>query len=54
MPAVNPLEIENSFGKTKVPDMTGEVNLTSKFGGLTTGKLDNVDEMLNWIIRREP
>ena len=45
MPAVNPLEIENSFGKTKVPDMKGEVNLTSKFGGLTTGKLDNVDEI---------
>jgi hypothetical protein len=43
MPAGNPLEIENSFGKTTVPDFKGEVNLTSKFGGLTTGKLDNVD-----------
>ncbi|MBS1599835.1 MAG: hypothetical protein JST75_16535 [Bacteroidetes bacterium] len=45
MPAVNPLNIENSFGKTTVPDLTGEVNLTSKFGSLTTGKLDNVDEI---------
>lgn len=45
MPAVNPLEIENSFGKTTVPDLKGEVNLTSKFGSLTTGKLDNVDEI---------
>jgi hypothetical protein len=45
MPAVNPLHIENSFGKTKVPDLSGEVNLTSKFGGLTTGKLSKVDEI---------
>jgi len=44
MPAVNPLNVENSFGKTTVPDLKGEVNLTSKFGSLTTGKLDNVDE----------
>jgi hypothetical protein len=45
MPAVNPLEIENSFGKTTVPDLKGQVNLTSKFGSLTTGKLDDVDEI---------
>jgi len=45
MPAVNPLNVENSFGKTTVPDLKGEVNLTSKFGSLTTGKLDNVDEI---------
>jgi hypothetical protein len=45
MPAVNPLEIENSFGKTNVPDFKGSVSLTSKFGGLTTGKLDNVDDI---------
>ena len=34
MPAVNPLNLENSFGKTTVPDMKGQVNLTSKFGSL--------------------
>ena len=45
MPATNALNIENSFGKTKVPDFNGQVNLTSKFGGLTTGKLANVDEI---------
>jgi len=45
MPAVNPLEIENSFGKINVPDFKGQVSLTSKFGGLTTGKLDNVDDI---------
>ncbi len=45
MPAGNPLDIENSFGKIKTGDLKGEVSLTSKFGGLTTGKLDNVDEI---------
>jgi hypothetical protein len=43
MPAGNPLELENSFGKTEVPNFKGLVTLTSKFGSLTTGKLDNVD-----------
>src|SRR5258708_5954629 len=27
MPAVNPLQIENSFGKIKIPNMSGQVNL---------------------------
>ncbi|MFI5154694.1 MAG: hypothetical protein ACHQEM_00820 [Chitinophagales bacterium] len=45
MPAGNPLQIENSFGKITVPDFKGQVNLTSKFGGLTTGKLADVDEI---------
>lgn len=43
MPAANPLELTNSFGKITVPDMKGAVKLTSKFGGLTAGKLSNVD-----------
>jgi hypothetical protein len=43
MPAGNRLQLENSFGKTTVPDLNGEVTLTSKFGGLTAGKLGNVD-----------
>jgi hypothetical protein len=42
MPANNPLDIANSFGKTEIPDFKGEVSLTSKFGSLTTGKLDKV------------
>lgn len=43
MPAANRLQLENSFGMTTIPDLHGEVNLTSKFGGLIAGKLDNVD-----------
>lgn len=45
MPAGNRLQLENSFGKTAVPDLNGLVNLTSKFGSLTAGKLANVDEI---------
>ena len=45
MPAGNGLRIENSFGKTEVPALSGPVSLTSKFGSLTTGKLDNVDDI---------
>jgi hypothetical protein len=43
MPAVNPLKLANSFGKITVPDLRGEVDLISKFGGLTAGNLDNVN-----------
>ena len=45
MPAGNGLKIENSFGKTEVPALSGPVSLTSKFGSLNTGKLDNVDDI---------
>lgn len=45
MPATNRLEIENSFGKTEIPAFKGLVTLTSKFGSLNTGKLDNVDQI---------
>ncbi len=42
MPAGNPLKVDNSFGSTTVPDFRGEVDLTSKFGSLTTGNLVNI------------
>jgi len=42
MPASNPLQIKNEFGKTIIPDYRGEVDLTSKFGKLETGNLGNV------------
>ena len=42
MPASNPLDIDNQFGKTILPDYAGEVDLTSKFGKLETGNLSNV------------
>jgi hypothetical protein len=45
MPASNRLSIENSFGKTEIPAFKGLVTLTSKFGSLSTGKLDNVDQI---------
>ncbi|HMH23513.1 MAG TPA: hypothetical protein VK563_17125 [Puia sp.] len=45
MPAANRLDLENSFGKTVIPDFNGQVSLTSKFGSLTTGKLTNVDNI---------
>ncbi|MDO6429881.1 hypothetical protein Q4E93_04765 [Flavitalea sp. BT771] len=43
MPAANRLVVENSFGKTEMGDFKGLVSLTSKFGSLNTGRLDNVD-----------
>jgi hypothetical protein len=41
LPASNPLKVSNEFGKTIIPDYSGEVDLTSKFGSLTTGTLSN-------------
>jgi hypothetical protein len=46
MPENNRLDIDNSFGKTEVPAFKGGIALTSKFGSLNTGKLENVD-MIN-------
>jgi len=43
MPAGNRLMVENSFGKTEVGDFKGLATLTSKFGSLSAGQLDNVD-----------
>jgi hypothetical protein len=45
MPAGNPLVIKNEFGATKVPNHSGEVELTSKFGSLTTGNLTNIKSL---------
>jgi len=45
MPSGNPLKIDNQFGKTTIPDFKGSADITSKFGGLTAGKLSNVDEI---------
>ncbi|HVW61549.1 MAG TPA: hypothetical protein VHC48_15965 [Puia sp.] len=43
MPAANRLIVDNQFGKTDIGDFKGLVTLTSKFGSLSTGRLDNVD-----------
>lgn len=42
MPSGNPLKIVNQFGSTTIPDYRGEVDLTSKFGSLTTGNLASI------------
>ena len=42
MPASNPLVIDNQFGPIILPDYKGEVDLTSKFGKITTGNLSDV------------
>jgi len=42
MPASNPLEASNQFGPMSLPDFKGPVDLESKFGSLTTGRLMSV------------
>ena len=45
MPAGNPLNLENQFGKTFVPDLSGPVEITQKFGDLVAGNLSNIKEL---------
>ncbi len=45
MPAKSPLDLENQFGKTFVPDLSGPVEITQKFGELTAGNLPNIKEL---------
>lgn len=42
MPTNNALTVKNEFGHTTIPDFRGEVDLTSKFGSLTTGNLTSI------------
>ncbi|MBK9483907.1 MAG: hypothetical protein IPO01_01400 [Chitinophagaceae bacterium] len=42
MPSNNALTVKNEFGATTIPDFRGEVDLTSKFGSLTTGNLSSI------------
>lgn len=42
MPSRNPLSAKNEFGKTIIPDYSGEIEVESKFGSLTAGNLANV------------
>lgn len=41
MPANLALDIENKFGNTTLPDLTGKVNISQEFGNLSAGKLSN-------------
>ncbi|MHB1179938.1 MAG: hypothetical protein ACYCZO_16620, partial [Daejeonella sp.] len=41
MPSKNPLDINNRYGGTTLPDFSGPVNINSSYGGFSGGKLDN-------------
>ncbi|HTL10110.1 MAG TPA: hypothetical protein VL307_17670 [Chitinophagaceae bacterium] len=45
MPAGNPLKLESQFGKSYVPDMTGPVEISHKFGDLVAGNLSNIKDL---------
>lgn len=45
MPASNPLTLDCQFGKTFVPDMNSEVDISSSFGELTVGKLSKASKL---------
>lgn len=45
MPSKNPLIAKNEFGKTIIPDYSGEIEVESKFGSLTAGDLTNVKKV---------
>ena len=45
LPATATLKAQNQFGKMSIPDYRGEVDLSSKFGSLTAGKLNNSKEI---------
>jgi hypothetical protein len=45
LPASQTLSLENSFGPTTIPDYSGALELTSKFGELQAGKLSNVKSL---------
>ena len=47
MPASNPLKIENNFGAIEIPDYSGPVWLTNKYGHLTAGKLSKPEKV--WV-----
>jgi hypothetical protein len=45
IPAGNTLKIENIFGSILLPDYSGSVSLSSKYGSLTTGNLPNTQRL---------
>ncbi len=42
LPASVPLTVSNNFGNTEIPDYTGALDVTSKFGSLTLGAASNL------------
>ncbi|MDP4261883.1 MAG: hypothetical protein Q8941_05075 [Bacteroidota bacterium] len=45
LPAGNPLNAENQFGKMIIPDYKGEAELASKFGSLEAGRISNAKKI---------
>lgn len=45
MPAASPLILQNQFGRSFVPDLSGPVEITQKFGDLEAGNLPNIKEL---------
>ncbi len=45
LPSGNALDASNQFGPMTIPDFRGQVEITSKFGSLNTGKLSNTKEV---------
>lgn len=45
LPVSVALSVENSFGNTEIPDYTGPVSITNKFGNLTAGSLKKVEDI---------
>jgi hypothetical protein len=45
LPAGNPLSVSNQFGATILPDINGELEVSSKFGAFTGGNLTNVKSL---------
>lgn len=46
MPSSNALNIENSFGSIILPDYTGPVSLSNKYGSLKAGKLSKPEKVV--------
>lgn len=46
LPTSVALDVENSFGNIELPDYSGAVTLTSKFGKLTTGSLSSAKDIV--------
>jgi hypothetical protein len=47
IPSNNALNIENSFGSIVIPDYTGPVSLSNKYGSLKAGKLSKPEKV--WV-----
>jgi hypothetical protein len=45
LPVTVALKVANSFGDTQIPDYTGQLAVTSKFGSVTAGKLEKLKSL---------